>query len=145
MAPTSDRYFREVGNDGECVPELHPRHEGLRPRRQTHESVVPGDDCARHEITHCDTRTATGVVSAVLSGHNHRYERRSTSGVLCLTVGTGGAPRSDGDGFTPVSDDAVRSLAVFGTLRVDVARGRVAYAFIDSAGRTRDRFAGPAR
>jgi len=84
-------------------------------------------------------------VSAVLSGHNHRYERRITSGVLCLTVGTGGAPRSDGDGFTPVSDDAVRSLAIFGTLRVDVARGRVAYAFIDSAGRTRDRFAGPAR
>ena len=84
-------------------------------------------------------------VAAVLSGHNHRYERRATAGVLCLTVGTGGAPRSDGDEFTPVSDDAVRSLAVFGTLRVDVARGRVAYAFIDSAGRTRDRFTGPAR
>ena len=72
-------------------------------------------------------------------------ERRVAAGVLCLTVGTGGAPRSDGDEFTPVSDDAVRSLAVFGTLRVDVARGRVAYAFIDSAGRTRDRFTGPAR
>lgn len=84
-------------------------------------------------------------VAAVLSGHNHRYERRITNGVLCLTVGTGGAPRSDGDAFTPVSDDAVRSLAVFGTLRVDVARGQVAYAFIDSAGRTRDRFTTPAR
>ncbi|MFM8828315.1 MAG: hypothetical protein ACKOGE_03400, partial [Actinomycetota bacterium] len=35
--------------------------------------------------------------AAVLSGHNHRYERRSVGGVLCLTVGTGGAPRSDGD------------------------------------------------
>ena len=29
---------------------------------------MPGNDRARHEITHCDTRTATGVVSAVLSG-----------------------------------------------------------------------------
>jgi len=84
-------------------------------------------------------------VAAVMSGHNHRYERRLTGGVLCLTVGTGGAPRSDGDGFTPVSDDAVRSLAVFGTLRVDVAGGQVAYAFLDSAGRTRDRFTAPAR
>ena len=84
-------------------------------------------------------------VTAVLSGHNHRYERRLTNGVLCLTVGTGGAPRSDGDGFTPVSGDAVRSLAVFGTLRVDVARGTVSYAFIDAAGRTRDRFTSPAR
>jgi hypothetical protein len=84
-------------------------------------------------------------VAAVLSGHNHRYERRITAGVLCLTVGTGGAPRSDGDGFTPISSDAVRSLAVFGSLRVDVAGGRVSYAFIDAAGRTRDRFSGAAR
>lgn len=84
-------------------------------------------------------------VAAVMSGHNHRYERRVVGGVLCLTVGTGGAPRSDGDGFTPVSADAITSLAVFGALRVDVAGGRVAYAFIDSSGRTRDRFTAPAR
>lgn len=84
-------------------------------------------------------------VAAVMSGHNHRYERRSVGGVLCLTVGTGGAPRSDGDSFTPISDDATVSLAVFGALRVEVAGGRVAYAFIDSSGRTRDRFAAPAR
>ena len=44
-----------------------------------------------------------------------------------------------------MSSDAVRSLAVFGALRVDVAHGRVAYAFIDAAGRTRDRFSAPAR
>jgi hypothetical protein len=87
----------------------------------------------------------TARVAAVLSGHNHRYERRITTGVLCLTVGTGGAPRSDGDGFTPVSSDAVRSLAVFGALRVDVAGGTVSYAFIDAAGRTRDRFTSPPR
>ncbi len=84
-------------------------------------------------------------VAAVMSGHNHRYERRTVDGVLCLTVGTGGAPRSDGDGFTPVSSDAVVSLAEFGLLRVDLAGRRAAYAFIDATGRTRDRFTGPTR
>ena len=78
--------------------------------------------------------------AAVLSGHNHRYERRLVDGVLCLTVGTGGAPRSEGDEFTPESPDAVVSLAEFGSLRTDYAAGAIRYAFIDAGGAVRDRF-----
>ncbi len=83
--------------------------------------------------------------AAVLSGHLHRYERRMVDGVLCLTVGTGGAPRSDGDEFTPESADADISLAEFGSLRTDYAAGTIRYAFIDAAGSVRDRFSTPAR
>lgn len=82
--------------------------------------------------------------AAVLSGHNHRYERRTVDGVLCLTVGTGGAPRSDGDEFTPESADATVSIAEFGSLRADYAAGAVDYAFISAAGRVLDRFRTPA-
>jgi len=82
--------------------------------------------------------------AAVLSGHNHRYERRVVDGVLCLTVGTGGAPRSEGDEFTPESADATVSIAEFGSLRADYAAGSVDYAFIDAAGEVLDRFRTPA-
>jgi predicted phosphodiesterase len=82
--------------------------------------------------------------AAVLSGHNHRYERRVVDGVLCLTVGTGGAPRSDGDEFTPESADATVSIAEFGSLRADYAAGSVDYAFIDAGGQVLDRFRTPA-
>jgi hypothetical protein len=82
-------------------------------------------------------------VAAVLSGHNHRYERRTVDGVRCLTVGTGGAPRSGNDGFTPLSAEAQVSIAEFGSVRADFARGRVDYAFIDAAGAVRDRFTAP--
>lgn len=82
--------------------------------------------------------------AAVLSGHNHRYERRTVDGVLCLTVGTGGAPRSEGDEFTPESADATVSIAEFGSLRADYAAGAVDYAFISAAGQVLDRFRTPA-
>jgi predicted phosphodiesterase len=82
--------------------------------------------------------------AAVLSGHLHRYERRTVDGVLCLTVGTGGAPRSDGDEFTPESADAVVSIAEFGSLRADYGAGAIRYAFIDAAGAVLDRFTTPA-
>jgi Calcineurin-like phosphoesterase len=82
---------------------------------------------------------ARGRVTAVLAGHNHRYERRVVDGVPVLTVGTGGAPRSGDESLTPRSADAAASLAVFGVLRVDDRPGRVVMAFIDSAGRVRDR------
>jgi hypothetical protein len=64
--------------------------------------------------------------------------------VLCLTVGTGGAPRSDGDEFTPESADAVVSIAEFGSLRADYGAGAIRYAFIDAAGAVLDRFTTPA-
>lgn len=82
--------------------------------------------------------------AAVLSGHNHRYERRTVDGVLCLTVGTGGAPRSGGEEFTPTSPDAVVSLAEYGSLRTDYGGGQVTYTFIDAGGKVRDRFRAPA-
>lgn len=83
-------------------------------------------------------------VAGVLLGHNHRYERRVVDGVLCLTVGTGGAPRSDGDDFTPESPDALVSIAQFGALRADYARGFTDYAFIGADGAVLDRFRAPA-
>ena len=82
---------------------------------------------------------ARGRVTAVLAGHNHRYERRVIDGVLSLTVGTGGAPRSGDETLTPRSADALSSLAEFGLLRVDDAPGRVTMTFIDAGGRVRDR------
>jgi hypothetical protein len=82
---------------------------------------------------------ARGKVTAVFAGHNHRYERRVVDGVLMLTVGTGGAPRSGDESLTPRSADAVSSLAVFGLLRVDDRPGRTAMTFLDSTGRVRDR------
>ncbi len=82
---------------------------------------------------------ARGRATAVIAGHNHRYERRVVDGVPLLTVGTGGAPRS-GDALTPRSDDAIVSLAEFGTLRADDGPDGVRMVFIDIEGRVRDRF-----
>jgi hypothetical protein len=82
---------------------------------------------------------ARGRVTAILAGHNHRYERRTIDGVLMLTVGTGGASRSSDEALTPRSSDALSSLSVFGLVRVDDAPGRVVMTFLDSAGAVRDR------
>ncbi|MDX6647289.1 MAG: tartrate-resistant acid phosphatase type 5 [Miltoncostaeaceae bacterium] len=76
-------------------------------------------------------------VAAVFSGHLHRYERRVVGGVLNLTIGTGGAPRSSS--FTPTTEGARVSLAEHGLLRVDAGPGRVVYTFVDTRGRVRDR------
>ncbi|MCB0871826.1 MAG: hypothetical protein KDC36_00450 [Thermoleophilia bacterium] len=78
-------------------------------------------------------------VAAVFAGHNHRYERRTVDGVLTLTVGTGGAPRSGDERLTPVSGDAQVSLAVFGLMRVDDRADGADMVFLDSSGRVRDR------
>ena len=75
----------------------------------------------------------------MFAGHNHRYERRVIDGVLTLTVGTGGAPRSGEEALTPRSPDALSSLAVFGLMRVDDGPDRVVMTFLDSNGRVRDR------
>jgi hypothetical protein len=82
---------------------------------------------------------ARGHVTAILAGHLHRYERRIVDGVLLMTVGTGGAPRSSNDALTPRSHDALSSLAVFGVLRVDDGPHRVVMSFLDTTGRVRDR------
>jgi hypothetical protein len=77
-------------------------------------------------------------VTAVLAGHNHRYERRVIDGVLTLTIGTGGAPRSPDESLTPRSEDAVVSLATFGLLRVDDGPDQTVMTFLDSSGKVRD-------
>lgn len=82
---------------------------------------------------------ARGRVTAIVAGHNHRYERRRVGGVPVLTIGTGGAPRSANPSFTPRSADAAASIAEYGLVRVDDAASGVEIAFIDAAGRVRDR------
>lgn len=79
-------------------------------------------------------------VAAVLSGHLHAYERRTSPdapGLPLFTVGTGGAPASEGN--TPRSPDARVFIPPFGLLRVDVSPGRVAFRYLDADGRERDR------
>ena len=77
-------------------------------------------------------------VDAVLSGHLHRYERRTVDGVRAFTVGTGGAPIGDDD-FTRETAGAEVSLTDHGHLRIDIAGPRVRYTFIDLGGRVLDR------
>ena len=77
-------------------------------------------------------------VTAIFSGHLHRYERREVDGVPAFTVGTGGAPLGRGE-FTRATREATVSLTEFGYLRVDVRGGRVDYAFVDQTGRVLDR------
>jgi Calcineurin-like phosphoesterase len=80
-----------------------------------------------------------GRITAVIAGHNHRYERRTVDGVPLFTVGTGGASRSADERLTPRSADAAVSLAEFGVLRVDDSPRGVSAVFIDATGRVRDR------
>lgn len=83
---------------------------------------------------------AGAPVAAVLSGHLHAYERRESPvapGLPLLTVGTGGAPASDGN--TPRSPDASVFILPFGLLRVDVSPGRMVVRYLDAGGVERDR------
>ena len=86
---------------------------------------------------------ARGRVAAVLSGHNHRYEREVVDGVLVLTVGTGGASRSDDVRLTPRSAGAQVSFADYGLVRVDDGPRQARMVFIDTRGRVRDRVSIP--
>jgi len=99
-----------------------------------HRPPGPGDPLLR-------IARAAGV-DAVLSGHLHRYERRTVDGVRAFTVGTGGAPIGDDD-FTRETAGAEVSLTDFGHLRIDIAGARVSYTFIDYGGRVLDRSGAP--
>ncbi|HUZ83321.1 MAG TPA: metallophosphoesterase [Gaiellales bacterium] len=94
-----------------------------------HRPIGPSDPIAR-------VLRATGV-TAVFSGHLHRYERRVVGGVNEFTVGVSGqgpgAPQ-----FTRRSPDAIVSLLNYGSLRVDIAGGVIRYAFIDENGHVLD-------
>jgi predicted phosphodiesterase len=77
-------------------------------------------------------------VEAILSGHLHRYERRTVDGVRAFTVGTGGG-RIGEEEFTRATPEAAVSLTEYGHLRIDVRGPSVSYAFVDATGRVRDR------
>lgn len=84
-----------------------------------------------------------GRVAAVLSGHNHRYEREIVDGVLVLTVGTGGASRSADTRLTPEAAGAQASFADYGLVRVDDGPEGADMVFINTRGRVRDRVSVP--
>ncbi len=81
---------------------------------------------------------AAAHVDAVLSGHLHRYERRTVDGVLNFTVGTGGQGPGGAE-FTKPTPGAAVSLLDYGFLRIDLAGQRISYTFIDERGRVLDR------
>ena len=70
-------------------------------------------------------------MDAILSGHLHRYERRTVDGVRAFTVGTGGGPIG-ADEFTRETAGAEVSLTEFGHLRIDVEGPRVRYTFVNA-------------
>ena len=78
---------------------------------------------------------------------SRRSSRGTTTGTsggwltasLTLTVGTGGAPRSEDEGLTPRSAGAHASFAEYGLVRVDDGPARTVMMFIDASGRVRDR------
>jgi predicted phosphodiesterase len=77
-------------------------------------------------------------VTAVFSGHLHRYERRTVEGLQTFTVGTGGkGPGSlEHTRRTPGADV---SLLDIGALMVEVRPGRrVAYTYLDKQGTVLD-------
>jgi predicted phosphodiesterase len=76
-------------------------------------------------------------VDAVFSGHLHRYERRTVSGVQTFTVGTGG----QGPGSlarTKASEGADVSLLDIGALTVEVRAGSIGYTYLDKRGAVLD-------
>jgi predicted phosphodiesterase len=79
-----------------------------------------------------------GKVTAVFSGHLHRYERRTVEGIQTFTVGTGGK----GPGaleFTKASPGAEVSLLDIGALMVEVRPGgSVAYTYLNKRGSVLD-------
>jgi hypothetical protein len=76
-------------------------------------------------------------VAAILAGHLHRYERHVRSGVLELTLGTGGEGPG-GASFTRPTPDAIVSFLAYGFLEIDIQGATVDYRFIDQTGRVRD-------
>ena len=81
-------------------------------------------------------------VAAIFAGHLHRYERRTVGGIPEFTVGTGGEGAGSAE-FTKATPGAAVSLLDYGSLMVDVASGRIDFAFVDERGRVLDRWSEP--
>jgi hypothetical protein len=79
-----------------------------------------------------------GRVTAVFSGHLHRYERRTVGGIQTFTVGTGGKGPGSLD-HTRATPGADVSLLDIGALMVEVRPGgTVGYTYLDKEGRVLD-------
>jgi hypothetical protein len=76
-------------------------------------------------------------VAAILSGHLHRYERRTVDGVRQWVVGTSGMGPGD-EAHTQPSKDAAISIEDYGALRVDADARTIRYTFVDEHGRVLD-------
>jgi hypothetical protein len=79
-----------------------------------------------------------GKVTAVFSGHLHRYERRTVDGIQTFTVGTGGKGPGSLEHTKP-TPGAVVSLLDIGALMVEVRPGgTVGYTYLDQEGSVLD-------
>jgi hypothetical protein len=82
-------------------------------------------------------RALRGRVAAVISGHDHNYQRfRPVNGIVQFVVGTGGRRRYD-------VDESDRRLEKeederFGALRLRLAGDLAGYAFVATGGQTLD-------
>ncbi len=77
-----------------------------------------------------------GKVTAVFSGHHHRYERRIIDGTLNITAGNGGQGLDSP--FAVPTPGAVYSTRDYGFARVDVSPTGTRIEMIDEAGVVRD-------
>lgn len=145
--PASGRYTVEHGSVQAIMLGDQAGAEGLAFARR---ELARGDFAHRFVVVHRPPRSGQPLlalaraagVDAILSGHLHRYERRTVDGVRAFTVGTGGGPIG-ADEFTRATAGAEVSLTEFGHLRIDIAGARVRYTFVDLAGRVLDRSAAP--
>ena len=100
-----------------------------------HTALQPGDPLAD---------VLRGNVDAVLSGHLHRYERRTVDGVLQIVAGNGGQGPGNVE-FTKASSDAVFSTMDYGFVRVIAGPAGTKIQMIDEAGVLRDSVTVPPR
>ena len=78
--------------------------------------------------------------TAVVSGHDHGYERIVQSGFLYFVDGLGGQSKS-GYGFgTPVTGSAIRYNSDYGAMRVEASDTDITFQFINEAGTVVDTY-----
>lgn len=127
-----------IGLEAGAAEQSYARAALTRPGPQVrfllvHRPVLPGNPLLPFLRAH-------GVV--ILSGHLHRYERRTTEGVAQIVSGVGGQGHSS-LAATPRGPGAVVSLLQLGFVRVTVDTRSTRFAFVDEAGRVLDRWTQP--
>src|SRR5205807_3802236 len=76
--------------------------------------------------------------SAVISGHDHDYERLLENGMTYMVVGTGGAGLENPPSTFIAGSQA--SAYVWGALKVDATPSQITFAFINTAGAVLDTY-----